>query len=160
MINDNIILTKTEEDDLNTLFHFQIDKEGIYLAAFTPNDPNDKNAYIEKYSKFLTDPTINMLTIKLNDEIVGSISKFIMEGENEITYWIDRKFWGQGIATTALKDFLIIEQSRPIFGRVAFDNYGSQKVLEKCGFVKIGTDKGFATARQTEIEEYIFKLSE
>jgi [ribosomal protein S5]-alanine N-acetyltransferase len=159
MINNNITLTKTEADDLNILFQFQLDKEGIYLAAFTPKDPSDKNAYIEKYSKFLTDPTINMRTIRINDEIAGSISKFVMEGDNEITYWIDRKFWGQGIATTALKNFLKIEQTRPIYGRVAFDNVGSMKVLEKCGFIKIGADKGFANARQTEIEEYIYKLS-
>jgi [ribosomal protein S5]-alanine N-acetyltransferase len=160
MTNKNITLNKTEAGDLNILFQFQTDKEGIYLAAFTPNNPNDKPAYIEKYSKFLTDPTINMQTIKANDEIVGSISKFIMENKAEITYWIDRKFWGQGIATTALNDFLKIEHTRPIYGRVAFDNYGSQKVLEKCGFLKIGEDKGFANARQIEIEEYIYKLSD
>jgi RimJ/RimL family protein N-acetyltransferase len=82
------------------------------------------------------------------------------ENEAEITYWMDKKFWGQGIATTALKGFLKIEQIRPIYGHVAFDNYGSQKVLEKCGFVKIGKDKGFANARQAEIEEYIYKLSD
>ncbi|HUZ61445.1 MAG TPA: GNAT family N-acetyltransferase [Hanamia sp.] len=152
-------LTKTTPEDLETLFVFQTNKDGIYLAAFTPNDPNDKNAYIEKYSKFLSDPTINMRTIKFNDEIVGSISKFVMENEAEITYWIDRKFWGRGIATKALTNFLVIESTRPIFGRVAFDNLGSQKVLEKCGFVKISTDKGFANARQKEIEEYIYKLS-
>jgi hypothetical protein len=29
----------------------------------------------------------------------------------------------------------------------------------KCGFIKIGRDKGFANARQTEIEEYIYKLT-
>lgn len=159
MIEQNITLTKTEKEDLNTLFQFQIDKEGIYLAAFTPNDPSDKKAYIEKYSQFLTVSTINMQTIRINEEIVGSISKFVMEGDNEITYWIDRKFWGQGIATRALSDFLKIELVRPIFGRVAFDNYGSQKVLEKCNFLKIDTDKGFANARQAEIEEFIYKLS-
>ncbi len=64
-----------------------------------------------------------MRTIKTNDKIVGSISKFVMENEAEITYWIDKEFWGQGIATTALNDFLKIEQTRPIYGRVAFDNY-------------------------------------
>ncbi|RYF99627.1 MAG: N-acetyltransferase, partial [Chitinophagaceae bacterium] len=42
----------------------------------------------------------------------------------------------------------------------AFDNIGSQKVLEKCGFTKIGNDRGFAHARQAEIEEYIYKLSD
>ena len=154
-----ITLTKTEKGDLNLFFQFQLDEEANYLAAFTAKDPNDKIAYIEKYSKFLTDPKINMRTIKVNEEIAGSIAKFVMENDAGITYWIDRKFWGQGIATTALNDFLKIEHIRPIYGRVAFDNYGSQKVLEKCGFVKIGKDKGFANARQAEIEEFIYKLS-
>ena len=153
MTNNNIRLTKTETDDLDTFFQFQLDKEANYLAAFTSKNPNDKAAYIEKYKKFLTDTTINMRTIKANDEIVGSVAKFVMENDAEITYWIERKFWGRGIATTALKDFLKIEQIRPIYGRVAFDNYGSQKVLEKCRLVKIRQEKGFANARQTEIEE-------
>ncbi|MCW3463938.1 GNAT family N-acetyltransferase [Chitinophaga nivalis] len=159
MKNTPVTLTITEKDDLNTFFQFQLDKEANYLAAFTAKDPSDKNAYIEKYSKFLFDPTIHMCTISVNDEIVGSIAKFMMEGEAEITYWIDRKYWGQGIGTMALQDFLKIEKIRPIRGRVAFDNYGSQKVLEKCGFVKTGTDRGFANARQAEIEEFIYKLS-
>lgn len=158
MKDNNITLTKTEIDDLHTLFRFQTDKEAIHLAAFTPEDPNDKAAYIEKYSKFLIDPTINMRTIRVGDEIVGSIARFFIDNDAEITYWIDRKFWGQGIATTALRDFLKTETTRPIRGRVAFDNYGSQKVLENNGFVRIGTGKGFANARQAEIEEYIYTL--
>jgi ribosomal-protein-alanine N-acetyltransferase len=160
MANNNITLIKTEEDHLNSFFQFQLDKEANYLAAFTSKDPNNKTAYIEKYTKHLNDPTINMKTIKVNDVIAGSIAKFVMENEAEITYWINRKFWGQGIATTELKDFLDIEKIRPIYARVAFDNLGSQKVLEKCGFVKTGKDKGFANARQKEIEEYIYKLSD
>lgn len=156
----NITLYETYKDNLNAFFQFQLDKEANYLAAFTSKDPNDKTAYIEKFSKHLADPAINMRTIKVNDIIAGSISKFVMDSDAEITYWIDRKFWGQGIATTALKDFLKIENTRPIYGRVAFDNYGSQKVLEKCGFIKIGKEKGFANARQAEIEEYIYKLSD
>jgi [ribosomal protein S5]-alanine N-acetyltransferase len=160
MTKSNITLTETEKDDLNAFFQFQLDKEANYLAAFTSKDPNDKTAYIEKYTKHLADPAIHMRTIKVKDVIAGSIAKFVMENEAGITYWIDRKFWGQGIATAALSDFLKIEQTRPIYGRVAFDNYGSQKVLEKCGFVKIGKEKGFANARQEEIEEYIYKLSD
>lgn len=82
-----------------------------------------------------------------------------MEGDAEITYWIDRKYWGQGIATTALTAFLKIELSRPIYGKVVFDDFGSQKVLETCGFKKIGSDKGFANARQNEIKEFMYRLS-
>lgn len=151
-------LRPSEKSDLEFFFQFQLDKEATYLAAFTPKDPTDKKAYLEKYSKHMDDPTINMQTILINEIIVGSIAKFEIEGDTEITYWIDRNFWGKGIATAALKTLLTIENSRPIFGRVAFDNFGSQKVLENCGFIKISTDKGFANARQTEIEEFIYKL--
>ena len=122
-------------------------------------DSTDKTAYIERYIKYLTDPTINNQTIKLNGNIVGSVAKFMMKDEAEITYWIDKKFWGKGIATSALKIFLNIEIVRPIYARAAFDNFGSQRVLTKCGFIQIGKDKGFANARQAEIEEYIYKLN-
>ena len=100
-----------------------------------------------------------MRTIKIENKIVGSIAKFVIENDAEITYWIDKNQWGRGIATMALKKFLLIEKTRPILGRVAFDNYASQKVLQKCGFIKTGSDKGFANARQTEIEEFIYRLN-
>lgn len=156
--NDQITLTETTQDDLNSFFEFQLDEEANYLAAFTAKDPKDKVAYIEKYAKFLFDPTITMRTIKINDTIVGSIAKFEIHQEAGITYWIDRKYWGRGIATAALRNLLKIVPMRPIYAGVAYDNHGSQKVLEKCGFIKTGKDKGFANARQTEIEEFIYKL--
>ncbi len=155
----DIILRPTELSDLDSLFEFQLDKEGGYMAAFMPKDPTDKTAFINKYVKLLDDPTVNNQTIILENILVGSIAKFVMEGNSEITYWIDRNYWGKGIATRALKDFLSIEITRPLFARVAFDNVGSQKVLEKCGFVKTGSDKGFANARNAEIEEYLYELS-
>ena len=158
MTDKTISLTETKEEELPTFYRFQLDPEANYLAAFTAKDQGDEAAYIRKFAKFLADPSINMRTISVDNIIVGSIAKYITEGDAEITYWIDKKCWGQGVATGALKAFLNIEQIRPIYGRVAFDNYGSQKVLEKCGFVRTGTDKGFANARQAEIEEYIYKL--
>lgn len=158
IINLEIELKPTEISDLETLFQFQTDKEGGYLAAFMPKDAFDKSAYLEKYTKLLSNPSVNNQTIRIDNTIVGSIAKFEIEGDAEITYWIDRKFWAKGIATKALTAFLAIETIRPIYGRVAFDNIASQKVLEKCGFVKIGIDKGFANARQAEIEEFIYRL--
>ena len=159
MQNTQIKLRQTEKSDLERLCQFQLHEEAIRLAAFTPKDPTDREAYFEKYTKLLDDPTINNQTILADETIVGSIAKFEIAGDAEITYWIDRNFWGKGIATAALKKFLTVETARPIFGRTAFDNSGSQKVLEKCGFVKTGTDKGFANARQKEIEEFIYKLT-
>ena len=153
-----IELKRTNQNDLETLFLFQLDKDANYLAAFTSKNPSDKNAYIEKWTRLLSDEKINVRTILLKNKIVGSIAKFEMEGNAEITYWIGKEFWGKGIASTALKKFLEIEKTRPLFGRIAFDNLGSQKVLENCGFSKIGIEKGFANAREKEIEEIIFEL--
>ena len=153
-----IKLRPTTIADLDILYQFQIDDEACHLAAFTSKESANKDAYLAKYTRLLKDPTVNNQTIFADTVIAGSIAKFVMEDDAEITYWIDKAFWGKGVATTALKNFLKIEKTRPIFGRVAFDNTGSQKVLEKCGFVKIGSDKGFANARQTEIEEFIYRL--
>jgi RimJ/RimL family protein N-acetyltransferase len=157
--NSEIILRRTVLTDFEFFFIFQLDDEANYLAAFTPKDPADKTAYLQKYTKLLNDPTINMQTIIVENSIAGSVSKFEIEGRAEVTYWIDKKFWGKGVATKALKELLKNEITRPIFGRIAFDNFGSQRVLEKCNFIKIGTDRGFANARQAEIEEYIYKLT-
>ncbi|MBC8753374.1 GNAT family N-acetyltransferase [Kordia sp. YSTF-M3] len=153
-----IELRRTNLNDLETLFVFQLDEEANRLAAFTSKNPSDKNAYIEKWTRLLSDEKVNSRTILLKKEIVGSIAKYEMEGDAEITYWIGKEFWGKGIATSALKKFLEIEKTRPIFGRIAFDNFGSKKVLENCRFSKIGIEKGFANAREKEIEEFIYEL--
>lgn len=158
-LHRQVTLRPTQVPDLELLFQFQLDKEAIHLAAFTPKDPTDKKAYIEKFTKLLHDPTIHMQTILVDETIAGSIAKFLMEGDAEITYWLDKRFWGAGVGTTALTHFLTLEHTRPIFARVAFDNFGSQRVLEKSGFIKMGKDKGFANARQAEIEEFIYKLA-
>ncbi|MEN8187868.1 MAG: GNAT family N-acetyltransferase [Bacteroidota bacterium] len=151
-------LRLTNPNDLETLFLFQLDEEANRLAAFTSKKPSDKNTYIEKWTRLLSDEKVNIRTILFKKEIVGSIAKFEMNGNAEITYWIGKEFWGKGIASSALKKFLEIERTRPIFGRIAFDNLGSKKVLENCQFSKIGIEKGFANAREKEIEEFIYKL--
>ena len=81
-----------------------------------------------------------------------------MYGETQITYWINSKFWGKGIVTYALTTFLQSVNKRPIWGRVAYDNKGSQRVLEKAGFILFGKDRYFANARNMEIEELIYRL--
>ena len=153
-----IKLTKTTVEDLETLFVFQSNKDGIWMAAFTAKDQSDKEFYINKWTKIVENPDINMQTIRFENKIVGSLVHFDMMEETNVSYWIDQQYWGKGFATEGLKAFIKDVAKRPLFGRVAYDNYGSQKVLNKCGFKLIGQDKGFANARNKEIEEFIYKL--
>ena len=60
---------------------------------------------------------------------------------------------------TALSAFVGGLAERPLYARAAADNIASIRVLEKCGFVLIGRDRGFANARGAEIEEVVLELS-
>ena len=66
--------------------------------------------------------------------LVASIASFVREGETEITYWIDRSVWGQGVASQALAPFLDMVSVRPVYARAASDNVGSLRVLQRSGF--------------------------
>lgn len=156
----NIQLRNSIESDLEIFFYNQTDEEANHMAAFTPKDPFDKVAYLEKWSKLLKDETINMQSILLEDEVVGCVVKFVMEGNAEITYALSKSCWGKGITTRAVQQFLGLEKTRPIYSRVAFDNIGSQKVLERSGFQKIEESTWFANARGKEIVEYIYRLDQ
>lgn len=97
-------------------------------------------------------------TILHRGTVAGHMVRFSRDGDAEITYWIDREVWGLGIATTALGLFLGEVTERPLLARVAADNAGSTRVLEKCGFVRTRSERGYANARCEEIEEYVYLL--
>ncbi len=152
------LLRDTLESDLEIFYLNQLDDDSNQMAAFTSENPSDRTLYINKWTRLLSDDTIHVKTIIYNDEIAGVVAKYEMEGEAEITYWIGKRYWGRGIASKAVEAFLRLEKKRPIYGRVAFDNVISMRILEKSGFVKIGSEISYANARGKEIEEFIYKL--
>lgn len=151
-------LRDVTEADLPIFFVMQQDKEAIHMAAFTAEDPFDKAAFDKHWGRILTDQLVINKTIVVDGQVVGHVAKFVMDEKDEITYWIDRAYWGKGIATEALKQLLEIYTPRPIYARAVKDNVGSIRVLQKNGFVIEGEDKGFADGRRTVVEEYILKL--
>jgi hypothetical protein len=110
-LNFQLTLRPTLYADLETHYQFQLDEEANYLAAFTSSSSSDKKAYLEKYAKFLNEPSINNQTILIDGIIVGSIAKFVIEGDAEITYWIDRKFWDVELQQRHLKRFFQLKQT-------------------------------------------------
>ncbi len=155
-----ISLRNSTVADLEVFFHNQTDEEANFMAAFTSEDPNNKNAYIKKWTRLLTVDSVHMQSILLDHVVVGCVVKFVMGGDSDITYALNKALWGKGITSKAVKLFLEIERTRPLYGRVANDNYGSQHILEKTGFKKIGKNTDFANARGKEIEEYIYRLDD
>ena len=156
----DVQLRDVRESDLPIFFEFQRDPVANRMAAFTARDPSDRAAFQAHWAKILSDETITNQTIVSDGRVVGHVAKFVDKefGKPEVTYWIGREFWGRGLATKALSEFLRHVAVRPIYGRAAKDNLASLRVLEKCGFRIVGYAKGFANARGEEIEEVMLVL--
>jgi RimJ/RimL family protein N-acetyltransferase len=153
-----VALRPIEDSDLDALFEQMRDPESVWMAAFTAKDPDDREAFDAHMAKVRASPDTTLRAVTRDGRLVGSISSFVMDGDTEITYWIDRSVWGRGVAGRALALFLDIVAVRPLHARAASDNAGSLRVLRKAGFTVIGTETSYAPARNAEIEETILRL--
>jgi RimJ/RimL family protein N-acetyltransferase len=134
------------------------DPEAVALAAFTAGDPDDRAAFDAWLARNLANPSVVYRMIEVDGTAVGTISSFVIEGDREISYWIDRAHWGSGIATRALEAFLPELPERPLFARTAAHNVGSTRVLEHAGFAHVGTERSHANGVGAEIDECIHRL--
>ena len=158
--NLSITLRETEVNDLDALFTFQSDEEAGYMAAFVNENWQDKDAYLAKWKRLLADETIKIRTIVVDNKVVGSVLIWQLMGEPQISYGVGKEFWNKGIVTNAVQQFLAIFPDRPLYGRAAFDNVASIKIMTKCGFKKINEEQSYAHARQKEITEVVFVLED
>jgi RimJ/RimL family protein N-acetyltransferase len=153
-----VALRPVADGDLDALFEQMRDPQGIRMAAFTAEDPDDRDAFDAHMARVRSSPDITVRAVVCEGRLAGSIASFEAEGRTEVTYWIDRALWGKGIATRALALLLELVPARPLYARAASDNAGSLRVLQKCGFMAIGTESSFAAGRNEEIEETILRL--
>lgn len=111
-------------------------------------------AFVEMATK--NDPT-TIFAIDINGEATGGIGLHIQtdihKKNMELGYWIAQPFWGKGIMTKAVLQmveygFKTFDIER-IFACPFGTNIGSQKVLEKAGFIL-----------EAKIEKNLFKNEE
>jgi RimJ/RimL family protein N-acetyltransferase len=153
-----ITIRNIETADISIFFEHQLDLEANRMAAFVSDDPHDRAAFDAHWKRIMDSTGIVKKTILRGQEVAGHISCYPQEGELEVTYWLGKEHWDKGVATQALKELLQEITHRPLFARVAKDNIGSIRVLQKCDFQIIGENKDFAQARGEETEELIFRL--
>src|SRR5260370_38805191 len=108
------------------------------MAAFTGKDRGDRDAFMEHWTKLLEDEANNIQTILFNGSGAGSVSSYVDEDEHlEVTYWIEKPYWGKGIATCAISAFLEDSKVRPLYALATKANVGLLNVWEKCLFTRI-----------------------
>jgi RimJ/RimL family protein N-acetyltransferase len=145
-------------EDIPKFFQFQLDEEANQMAAFTAKDTSDKVAFLAHWEKIAKNIDVTIQTILFNKAVIGNITAYPMFDELQLSYWLSKEYWGNDFTSKAVSLFLIKFPARPIFSRTAFDNIGSQRVLIKNNFIKVGEENYFANARTKEIVEFIFKL--
>jgi RimJ/RimL family protein N-acetyltransferase len=142
--------------DLPTLFAYQADAESCRMAAV---HPRTEGAFYAKWDEIFRDPGVTARAMVADGALVGSISCFSLEGRDFVGYWIGREHWGKGVATRALELLLEEVGRRPLFARVATENLGSMRVLERCGFEVISRRFSPGDERFMECEEALLRLS-
>ena len=137
-----VILRAVSADDLAVFYEHQLDREAAQMAEFPSRD---WDAFMAHWKKIMSDPANILKAIVYDGQVAGNIVSWEHEGEQEVGYWIGREYWGRGIASAALKQFLEQVGIRPLYAFVVKHNIASRRVLEKCGFVLYREDgDGFA----------------
>jgi RimJ/RimL family protein N-acetyltransferase len=132
-----VTLRPVEAGDLPVLFEHQRDRVANELAGVPARD---HEAFMAHWERILADEEVLIRAIVAGARLAGNVLSFEREGRREVGYWIARELWGRGIATAALAAFLEVETRRPLYAAVVERNLGSLRVLEKCGFERIGLD--------------------
>ena len=154
-MTNNVQLRDVLESDLPIFFEQQLEPEAAQMAAFPARN---REAFMTHWNRIMADESVLIKTILFDGNVAGNIVSFIQLGEREVGYWLGKDYWGKGIATQALEQFLRLIETRPLYAHVAKHNIGSRRVLEKCGFTIAAEDRFFSQIFGKNIDEYILRL--
>lgn len=125
-------LRNVRVSDLAVFYQQQLDPEATSMAGFPARDYED---FMAHWQRCMADDGAVLRTILCENRIAGNVVSWTQAGDVNVGYWLGREFWGRGVATAALSQFLKQVTKRPLHARVARSNLRSIRVLEKCGFV-------------------------
>lgn len=152
------LLRPWRKDDLEDLVYHA---DNLKIARFLrdnfphPYTREDGIKFLDRMAS-VEGPT-QVFAIEVEGRAVGGIGVHLMEDiyrkNAEIGYWLGEEHWGKGIMTQALGElvsyaFANFDVTR-LFAIPFHDNPGSQKVLEKAGFIL-----------EARLEKTIYKLGE
>jgi RimJ/RimL family protein N-acetyltransferase len=128
---DEFLLRDVEERDLAAFFEHQRDPAATHMAAFPARD---REAFAAHWARVMADESVMLKTIVCGGQVAGNVVSWERDGRRLVGYWLGREFWGRGLASRSLAEFLGHVEHRPLHAEVAQSNRASIRVLEKCGF--------------------------
>ncbi len=133
------------------------------LRNYFPHPYTEENArsWIERVTN---EVPIVSLAIDLDGEAIGGIGLILNSDvyvySAELAYWIGEPFWGQGIATEAIRQmidytFYYFDIIR-IYAEVFENNKASMRALEKNGFYLEGVRRKSVFKNNVLMDDYIW----
>ena len=147
--SEELILKKIEHEDLEDFFILYSDDELFkYKPGKAKTNRETVDNIIDHYERDFNKKKTISLGIYLKKEnlkLIGIGELFDFDQKTDVVtfgYTLNNRYWGRGFATRYSKmivEFLINEVDvNRIQAFVMTENIKSQKVLERCGFVKEG----------------------
>lgn len=155
-------LREVVEADLEVFFQQEQDPEALRRSRFAPRE---RGAFMAHWTtRVLGDPAVFVRTIAVDGEPAGNIVAWWEQQRRFLGYWLGRRYWGRGIGSEALRLFLRLERTRPIYADPVAGNVASVRLVEKHGFEPVetarhGSDEhivlalGARTASAQQLEE-------
>ena len=140
---ERLILRHFKEDDAEEMFlNWAQDPEVTKYMTWNPHQSIDETKYIiNRWIKEYEVPnTIRFaIALKSSGELIGGIDVVEMiDNKPVIGYCLSKKYWNQGIMTeacTALIRHIFSLGYKEILISAVDKNIGSNRVIQKCGFV-------------------------
>ena len=127
----DVHLRTVVDSDLPILFEHQREPDANRMADF---GARDHDAFMAHWNKILNDESVTARTVVVDDRVAGNLVSWMLREKRQLGYWIGKEFWGKGVATQAVGQFLDVVSDRPLYAEVVRSNIASARVLEKCGF--------------------------
>ena len=150
-----VSLRPVQEADLVTFYQNQLDPEALAMAEV--DSFKQRDSFMAHWAGVMADESITARTIVCDGEVAGSICCWQESTGRRFGYWLGRTFWGRGVATAAVAQFLAEITVRPLAARVAKHNVASLRVLEKFGF-EITRAERVPLADGRVVEKHILEL--
>jgi RimJ/RimL family protein N-acetyltransferase len=157
---DDLLLRPPVADDVDAITAACSDEE---MARFLPMLPSpyarsDAEWWVARCEQAWRDSeACPYVIVDANfGELLGAIE--IRLGERTIGYWVAAPVRGRGVATRALELICSWYAERPLSLMTHPDNVASQRVAEKAGFRRVGTQEHRPAFRDGVSEAVVFRL--
>lgn len=154
-----VVLRDVADTDLDEFFEWEREPRAVQMAAFTRPDPSDRTSFEAHYQRARSDPSVTLRAVDDDGVLVGPVASFSIDGDREVSYWINPGPMGRRPRLCCADRVLRIETARPLFARVAEHNTGSAKVLTRAGFTHVGVETSFANGVGPDVLEHIYQLA-